>query len=64
MENDFLERERKKVEEYQYLLNLQEKLRKGIIKEEEIDEEDYVQLEKLYQEQIGQQMRKNKKMKG
>ena len=43
-----------KYQSQQYLLNLQRKLMQNKIKEEDLDETEYVELELLYKEQIKQ----------
>ena len=46
--------EMEKYQSQQYLLNLQRKLMQNKIKEEDLDETEYVELELLYKEQIKQ----------
>ena len=46
--------EMEKYQSQQYLLNLQSKLMQNKIKEEDLDETEYVELELLYKEQIKQ----------
>ena len=46
--------EMEKYQSQQYLLNLQKKLMQNKIKEEDLDETEYVELELLYKEQIKQ----------
>ncbi len=48
------QKEMEKYQSQQYLLNLQKKLIQGKIKEEDLDETDYIELELLYKEQIKQ----------
>ena len=48
------QKEMEKYQSQQYLLNLQRKLMQNKIKEEDLDETEYVELELLYKEQIKQ----------
>ena len=51
---DSFQMEMENYQSQQYLLNLQRKLMQNKIKEEDLDEEEYVELELLYKEQLKQ----------
>ena len=62
-EKSFFTLEKEKSQKYNYLMSLQKKLRQGEIKEIDLDEEDYVELELLYKQQIHQKENKIRNMK-
>ena len=62
-EKGFFTLEKEKNQNYNYLMSLQKKLRQGAIKEIDLDEEDYVELELLYKQQIFQEENKIRSLK-